>query len=77
MSEKIKTRQYLSPKQKAILDFIKKNLDIFGYAPTQREISKATGLTRSLILYHLHRLETLGVIELKNQHGRNIDVVDN
>lgn len=52
-----------------ILEFIKKNADDSGKLPTEREIAKTFGVSRSVLREALIALETLGVIQIRERQG--------
>lgn len=53
----------LTERQEAILDCIRETLDVFGEAPSVREIARYVGLSSiSAVHYQLGQLERKGVI---------------
>src|SRR4030043_471750 len=57
------TRKALSPKQKRILQFIRKFIDARGYPPTVRDIVSGCDISStSVVAYNLASLETAGYI---------------
>ncbi|OEG00167.1 repressor LexA [Vulcanibacillus modesticaldus] len=67
----------LSSRQKAILDFIKKNVREKGYPPSVREIGEAVGLASSSTVHgHLSRLEKKGLIRRDPTKPRAIEILD-
>ncbi|GAB7388025.1 transcriptional repressor LexA [Bacillaceae bacterium] len=66
----------LSNRQKAILDFIKKEVKEKGYPPSVREIGEAVGLASSSTVHgHLARLEKKGLIRRDPTKPRAIEVL--
>ena len=67
----------LKDKQKAILEFIKKQTRECGYPPSVREICDAVGFkSTSSVHTHLKKLEELGYIRRTSLKTRAIDVID-
>lgn len=67
----------LSPRQQAILDFIKAKVKEKGYPPSVREIGEAVGLASSSTVHgHLDRLEKKGLIRRDPTKPRAIEVLD-
>jgi len=65
-------------RQKEILDFIKKNINKYGYAPTLTEITHHLGLSSLATVHeHLAALEKKGLIRRYKGAVRGIEVVDN
>jgi len=68
----------LYKRQKQILDFIKKNIDKYGYAPTLTEIAKYLGVSSLATVHeHLSVLEKKGFIRRYQGAVRGIEVLDN
>ncbi len=68
---------YLSGKQKRILDFIKQEIINKGYPPSVREICDAVGLkSTSTVHGYLERLEKKGFIRRDPTKPRAIEVLD-
>lgn len=69
----------LSARQKAILDYIRKEVRDKGYPPSVREIGEAVGLASSSTVHgHLERLEKKGLIRRDPTKPRAIEVlIDN
>lgn len=66
----------LSPRQQAILDYIKDHTQSAGYPPTIREIGDAVNLTSSAsVQYQLDNLESKGLIRRGGNSGRAIEIV--
>lgn len=67
----------LSPRQRDILDIIKKEITLKGYPPSVREIGEAVGLTSSSTVHnHLTVLEHKGYIRRDPTKPRAIEVLD-
>lgn len=67
----------LSPRQKAILEFIKTEIRLKGYPPAVREIGEAVGLSSSSTVHgHLAQLEEKGYIRRDPTKPRAIEVLD-
>ncbi len=67
----------LSPRQQAILDYIKQEVREKGYPPSVREIGEAVGLASSSTVHgHLNRLEKKGLIRRDPTKPRAIEVLD-
>jgi repressor LexA len=63
----------LTPKQRAILAFIRERIDADGLPPSQPEIAEAFDFQcNSTALYHLRALEDAGVIERTPNQARGI-----
>lgn len=66
----------LNKREKAILTFIEKQLTIFGYPPSVREIGKAVGLSSTATVHsYLSRLEEKGYIRKESQKGRTLRLI--
>jgi len=64
-------------RQKQILDYISKNIEKFGYAPTLTEIAQFLGLSSlSTVHEHLAVLEKKGLIRRYKGAVRGIEVLD-
>ena len=67
----------LSPRQRDILEIIKKEITLKGYPPSVREIGEAVGLTSSSTVHnHLTVLEQKGYIRRDPTKPRAIEVLD-
>jgi repressor LexA len=65
----------LTEQQAAILDFIAEHIDLFGWAPSVREIGGHVGLrSTSTVHHHLRRLEELGLIVRGSRQSRATSV---
>ena len=66
----------LTVRQKQILRYITREIEINGYAPSVREIGKAVGLSSTATVHaYLKKLEKLGFIKKENQKGRTLRVL--
>src|SRR5690554_789917 len=69
--------EYLSEKQRKILDFLKQELMTKGYPPSVREICNAVGLkSTSTVHGYLERLERKGLIRRDPSKPRAIEILD-
>lgn len=67
----------LTPRQAAVLEFIKRVWDEKGYSPSVREICDGVGLkSTSTVHNHLKTLEELGYIRRNDSKQRAIELVD-
>jgi len=67
----------LTPRQQAILDFIKQHLRDKGFPPAVREIGQAVGLSSSSTVHaHLNSLEKKGYLQRDPLHPRAIAITD-
>ena len=72
------TRKALSPKQKRILQFIRKFIDARGYPPTVRDIVSGCEISStSVVAYNLARLETAGYIRRHAKISRGVEFLTN
>jgi repressor LexA len=68
------TLKALSPKQKRILQFIRKFIDARGYPPTVRDIVSGCEISStSVVAYNLARLETAGYIRHHAKISRGVE----
>lgn len=66
----------LNKREKAILKFIEKQIQVNGYPPSVREIGKAVGLKSTATVHgYLASLSTKGYIKKENQKGRTLKVL--
>jgi repressor LexA len=71
------TLRSLTPRQRSILSYIKKELREKGYPPSVREMGEAVGLKSSSTVHsHLTKLEELGYIRRDPTKPRAIEVLD-
>jgi repressor LexA len=69
--------QILYKRQKQILDFIKKNIDKYGYAPTLTEIARYIGVSSLATVHeHLSVLEKKGFIRRYQGAVRGIEILE-
>nr|WP_142504324.1 transcriptional repressor LexA [Melghirimyces algeriensis] len=67
----------LSPRQQAILDYIKQEVKQKGYPPSVREIGEAVGLASSSTVHgHLARLEKKNLIRRDPTKPRAIEILE-
>lgn len=59
-------------RSEAILQFIRAFRDLNGYAPTRREIGKATNLSTSVVSYQLGILQDAGHLTVDRKIARGI-----
>jgi repressor LexA len=72
-----KNMKDLSPRQQAILDFIKKQTRTKGYPPSVREIGVAVGLSSSSTVHgHLRQMEEYGYIRRDPTKPRAIEIIE-
>ncbi len=67
----------LTPKQKQILEFIKKYLKKNGYSPSLAEIGKYFKLVKSTVHEHVETLKEKGYLEKINYKARSIELAKN
>lgn len=71
-----KDKSDLNRREKAILNFIEKQIDVFGYPPSVREIGKAVGLSSTATVHgYLAKLEEKGYIRKESQKGRTLRLI--
>ncbi len=71
----MKTKE-LTPRQKDVLDFIKKYTAEHGFPPAIREICKGVGLSSpATVFVHMKNLEQLGYIKTTSNKFRTIEVL--
>ena len=67
----------MTPKQKIALEFIKKYMEIKGYAPSYQNIAQGLGIKSKSNVHRLvHALQKQGVLELEPHKIRSLKVVD-
>lgn len=67
----------LTPRQREILEFIKREVQQRGYPPSVREIGQAVGLSSSSTVHgHLNKLEKKGYIRRDPTKPRAIELLD-
>ena len=71
-----KDKSDLNKREKAILSFIEKQINLYQYPPSVREIGKAVGLSSTATVHgYLAKLESKGYIRKESQKGRKLRVV--
>ena len=71
-----KDRSDLNKRERAILSFIEKQINAFGYPPSVREIGKAVGLSSTATVHgYLAKLEQKGYIRKESQKGRTLRLI--
>ncbi len=66
----------LNSREKAILKYIEKQIDVNGYPPSVREIGKAVGLKSTATVHtYLERLADEGYIARKDKMGRTLQLI--
>lgn len=64
-------------RQREILDFIKQRIDLYGAAPTLKEIAQALGVTSLATVHeHLTTMEAKGLIKRRPGRTRSIELVN-
>ena len=67
----------LTPREQAIIDFIKSNIKAKGYPPSVREIGSSVGLKSSSTVHsYLKRMEEKGIIRRDPTKPRAVEVLD-
>lgn len=67
----------MTPKQKIALEFIKKYMEIKGYAPSYQNIAQGLGYkSKSNVHRIVHELQKQGVLDLEAHKIRSLRVVD-
>ena len=68
----------LNKRERAILSFIEKQINAYGYPPSVREIGKAVGLSSTATVHgYLAKLEKKGYIRKESQKGRTLRLIKN
>ena len=71
-----KDKSDFNKREKAILSFIEKQINLYQYPPSVREIGKAVGLSSTATVHgYLAKLESKGYIRKESQKGRTLRVV--
>ncbi len=66
----------LNKREKAILKFIEKQVNLNGYPPSVREIGKAVGLKSTATVHgYLESLEKKGYVKKESQKGRTLKLL--
>lgn len=68
--------QGLTPRQREVLDFIKRFLDEHGYPPTVREIGRHFGFVPRSVFDHLKALERKGYLKREATKSRSLQITD-
>ena len=69
-------KELLNKREKAILKFIERQIELKGYPPSVREIGKSVGLSSTATVHgYLRKLEEKGYIKKENQKGRALRLV--
>ncbi len=68
----------LNKRERTILAFIEKQINVYGYPPSVREIGKAVGLSSTATVHgYLSKLEKKGYIRKESQKGRTLRLIKN
>lgn len=66
----------INKRERAILKFIEKQINLNGYPPSVREIGKAVGLSSTATVHgYLAKLEEKGYIKKESQKGRTLKLL--
>lgn len=68
--------QGLTPRQREVLEFIKRFLDEHGYPPTVREIGRHFGFVPRSVFDHLKALERKGYLKREATKSRSLQITD-
>lgn len=78
MNKSVRDENGLNKRERNILNFIQKEVDTKGYAPSVREICKAVNLkSTATVQGYLTKLEERGFIKKENQKGRTLRLIKN
>ncbi len=78
MNKSVRDANGLNKRERNILNFIQKEVDTKGYAPSVREICKAVNLkSTATVQGYLTKLEERGFIKKENQKGRTLRLIKN
>jgi len=70
-------RENLSPKQKTVLEYLKKFIRENGYPPSVREVCTGVGvMSTSTVQSHLNALENKGFIRRVSSKNRSIEILE-
>ncbi len=73
MNKSVRDENGLNKRERAILKYIQKQMEINGYAPSVREIGRAVDLSSTATVQgYLNKLEEKGFIKKENQKGRTL-----
>lgn len=70
------TKKYLTPKQHAVLDFIRKYVETHGYPPTRIELAHGVNLKETTAQYFLNILEKKKYIKTPGRKNRNVRLIN-
>ena len=65
----------MTPKQKEVLDFIKKFFKDNGYSPSQKEVGNAIGTTQTTARLHIQQLIQRGFLKKKQGNNRSLEIL--
>jgi len=65
----------MTPKQKKVLDFIKKFFKDNGYSPSQKEVGYAIGTTQTTARLHIQQLIQRGFLKKKQGNNRSLEIL--
>ena len=78
MNKSVRDSNGLNKRERSILNFIQKEVEVAGYAPSVREICKAVDLkSTATVQGYLNKLEERGYIKKENQKGRTLRLLKN
>ena len=78
MNKSVRDSNGLNKRERSILNFIQKEVETAGYAPSVREICKAVDLkSTATVQGYLNKLEERGYIKKENQKGRTLRLLKN
>ena len=66
----------LTPRQRAIVDYIRDYVDVKGYAPTIQEIATWFGISKAGAGKHLEALQRKGAVRRDRYVARSLRIVD-
>ena len=64
----------LTPKQKQVLDYLKKHIETKGYSPSLEELARHFGLVKSTIHQHIETLKKKGYLNKLSHQARAIEL---
>ena len=78
MNKSARDENGLNKRERTILKFIQKEIDLKGYPPSVREICKAVKLkSTATVQGYLNSLEERGYLKKENQKGRTLRLIKN
>lgn len=78
MNKSVRDANGLNKRERAILNYIQKEMETVGYPPSVREICKAVKLkSTATVQGYLNKLEEKGFIKKENQKGRTLKLLKN